>query len=252
MAFINTYADPKYAEAYSKLEFPGTYYLAYRDLAAIFTEHVRGARALDFGCGAGRSSRFLCKTGFDVTGIDISEEMIARAQAVDPEGDYRLIRDGDLSELEPHAFDLVFSGFTFDNIPGREQKARLFRSLRQLLSPDGRIVNLVSSPEIYLHEWASFSTRDFPENAQAKSGDVVRIVNTAIADARPVEDILWKDPAYHEVYALAGLHALRTYKPLGTKEDGVEWVNEMSIAPWTIYVLRAGAARSDDFIAVNI
>lgn len=253
MAFVNTYQDARYAEAYSKLEFPGTYYLAYRDLPAIFAEHVHGTRALDFGCGAGRSTRFLRKAGFDVTGIDISGEMIERAKAIDPEGDYRLVHEGDFRDLEAHAFDLVFSGFTFDNVPTREKKVRFFRGLRELLTPEGKIVSVVSSPEIYLHEWASFSTTEFLEaNLKAQSGDVVRIINTAIADATPVQDIVWRDGAYREVYTAAGLETARMYKPLGTKEDPVKWINETAIAPWTIYVLRVEPQRRGDFIAVNI
>jgi hypothetical protein len=34
------------------------------------------------------------------------------------------------------------------------------------------------------------------------------------------------------------------YQPLGRDHEPYEWVNEIRIAPWTIYVLkRAGAAR---------
>ena len=40
--FSNVYDDRARADSYDKLEFPGTYYLAYRDLPAIFTEHVAG------------------------------------------------------------------------------------------------------------------------------------------------------------------------------------------------------------------
>ena len=54
MNFTNVYEDPRRAEAYANLEFPGTYYLAYRDLPEIIFEHVKGRKALDFGCGAGR------------------------------------------------------------------------------------------------------------------------------------------------------------------------------------------------------
>jgi hypothetical protein len=32
MDFRNVYEDSKRADAYAKMEFPGTYYLAYRDL----------------------------------------------------------------------------------------------------------------------------------------------------------------------------------------------------------------------------
>mgnify|MGYP006170551827 CR=1 FL=1 len=42
MTFSNVYADGQRAESYARLEFPGTYYLAYRDLPAILAEHVHG------------------------------------------------------------------------------------------------------------------------------------------------------------------------------------------------------------------
>ena len=36
------------------------------------------------------------------------------------------------------------------------------------------VVVIVSAPELYLHEWVSFSTKDFPENRTAGDGDRVR------------------------------------------------------------------------------
>lgn len=241
MTFENAYEDALMASAYARLEFPGTYFLAYRDLPQIFREHVIGRQALDFGCGAGRSTRFLKAHGFDALGLDISRDMLAQARAMDPGGDYRLIADGDLSALEGRAFDLVLSAFTFDNVPGLERKLSLFRQLGGLLAREGRLVNLVSSPEIYWHEWASFSTAAYPENRHARTGDVVRIVNTDIGDPRPVEDILWPDEAYRQVFARAGLDPVGTYRPLGRENEPPAWVNETRIPPWVIYVL--GRAR---------
>lgn len=256
--FRNIYQDPRYADAYARLEFPGTYALAFRDLPEIFAAHVRGRRALDFGCGAGRSTRFLVRCGFDAVGVDISEDMVRQARQLDPEGDYRVIADGDFAALPAGGFDLVLSAFTFDNVPTAERKTRILRGLRGLLAPAGggerspseggrgpgaghagRLVNLVSSPDIYLHEWVSFSTRDFPENQGARSGDVVRIVNTAVADRRPVEDILWTDEAWHEVYTAAGLVQLEARRPLARDDEPGDWVSETAVAPWVIYVLGA-------------
>jgi len=157
MDFSNTYEDAKYAEAYAKLEFHNTYYLAYRDLPEIIFEQVKGRKAIDFGCGTGRSTRFLQKLGFDATGIDISEDMIKKAREIDPEGDYRLVKDGNFSQLKENTFDLVLSAFTFDNIPTMEKKVKIFIEIGRLLKSEGKIINLVSSPEIYVNEWASFS-----------------------------------------------------------------------------------------------
>jgi SAM-dependent methyltransferase len=238
--FSNVYEDETRATAYSKLEFPATYYLAYRDMPAIIGEHVQGRKALDFGCGAGRSTRFLRALGFDAVGIDIAEHMLARAREFDPQGDYRLISDGNLSSLEPHTYDVILSAFTFDNIPTMERKVSLFQSLKRLVNDNGRIVNLVSSPQIYVNEWASFSTKDFPENRTAKSGDKVRIVMLDVEDKRPVEDILWTDEDYHEVYRRAGLLPIKVYRPLAKRSEQYAWVSETRIAPWVIYVLGDG------------
>lgn len=246
MEFSNSYEDPKRAEAYAKLEFPGTYYLAYRDLPQIIFEHVRGRKAIDFGCGAGRSTRFLQKLGFSAVGVDIAEDMIKKAREIDPKGDYRLIEEGDFSQFKANAYDLALSVFTFDNIPTMEKKVKNFKEIRSLLKSKGRIVNVVSSPEIYTHEWASFSTKNFPENKQAKSGDKVRIIQTDIEDKRPVEDVAWTDEYYQETYKKAGLELVKTYKPLAKKNEPYEWVNEKKIAPWVIYVLkRSTKPRAD-------
>jgi len=241
MAFSNCYQDASRAEAYARLEFANTYYLAYRDLPEIIRTHVSGAKALDFGCGTGRSTRFVRRLGFDVVGVDIASEMIAKAREMDPGGDYRLLQEDGLGVLEPAIFDLVLSVFTFDNIPGPDLKVRLFRDLAARLRPSGALINVVSSPEIYVHEWASFSTQDYPENRSARSGDTVRIITKDFADRRPVEDIVWADEAYREVYRRAGLELVVASKPLATGDEPYAWVNETRIAPWVIYVLRRPA-----------
>jgi len=235
--FSNVYDDEVRASAYARLEYPGTYYLAFRDIPAIVAEHVQGKRALDFGCGTGRSTRFLRQLGFDVMGVDIAQHMLNLARGLDPAGDYRLVPDGDLGGLTPDSYDLILAAFTFDNVPTMEKKVALFASLARLLRSGGRIVNLVSSPEIYVHEWASFSTKNFPENRAARSGEKVRIVMLDVEDKRPVEDILWTDDAYREVFRQAGLAPVATHRPLARESEPYSWVSETTVAPWVIWVL---------------
>jgi len=243
MALSNCYQDATRANAYAQLEFANTYYLAYRDLPDIVRQHVTGTKAIDFGCGTGRSTRFARQLGFHVVGVDIAPEMIAKAREMDPAADYRLVTDDDLSEFQTGSYDLVLSMFTFDNIPGFETKVRLFRDLGALLNASGKIINVVSSPEIYTHEWASFSTKDYPENRFARPGETVRIITTDFADRRPAEDILWPDESYREVYARAHLKPVATYKPLAKGDEPYQWVNETKIAPWVIYVLMPATPR---------
>jgi len=238
MDFSNSYEDKERAEAYSKLEFAGTYYLAYRDLPEIISQHVNGKSVLDFGCGTGRSTRFLQKLGFHVIGIDISEEMISIAKKLDQKNDYFLINDGDFHQFTPDSFDLILSAFTFDNVPTMEKKIMLFSGLSSLLKQDGIIINLVSSPEIYTHEWASFTTKDFPDNKKAKTGDIVPIITKDIKDKRPCYDIFWSNEDYQKVFTKSGLKPIKIYKPLAIGDEPYHWVNETKIAPWTIYVLK--------------
>lgn len=239
---FNVYADARRAEAYATLAFQGTYYLAYRDLPAIIGRHVAGSRALDLGCGAGRSTRFLRDLDFDAVGADISAEMVRVARDVDPAGDYRVVGDGDYEALDGERFDLVLAVFTFDNVPSRAQKRRILDGLRPLLVPGGRVILLVSAPEIYVHEWASFSTRPFPENHHARDGDIVRTVITDTPDHRPVDDVLCGDACYRSVFEEARFTVVAQYRPLGRSDDPVEWVTEAIIPPWSIYVLGSADA----------
>jgi ubiquinone/menaquinone biosynthesis C-methylase UbiE len=241
MEFANVYEDSQRAQAYANLEFPGTYYLAYRDLPVIIGEHALGKKAIDFGCGTGRSTRFLNQLGFETIGVDIAEDMLKLAREKDPEGDYRLVADGSLSHLRDNVYDLVLSIFTFDNVPTWEKKVTIYRELGRLLNSEGRIINLVSSPEIYTHEWVSFTTKDFPENRKAKSGDKVKIIMTDVEDRRPVEDVVWSDESYREVHKAAGLEVVKTYRPLGREDEPYQWVNETKLSPWVIYVLKNSA-----------
>jgi ubiquinone/menaquinone biosynthesis C-methylase UbiE len=237
MELSNTYADPRRAAAYNELELGGTYDLVFRNLPALLEQHVKGRRALDFGCGTGRSSRFLQQLGFATTGVDISSEMVSFARQRDPQGSYLVIDDGNFQVLPAECFDLVQSAFTFDNISGIDRRVQLLRGLAKLLTKGGILVNIVSTPEMYTHEWVSFSTRDYPGNRKASCGDVVEIVTTEYSDARPVEDIFWPHEDYLRIYRRAGLKVVRVERPLAEGVDGVVWQSETSVAPWAIYLL---------------
>src|SRR5215472_185361 len=105
--FGNVYEDEERARAYATLQFPGTYYLAFRDLSGLIRRHNHGSCALDFGCGTGRSTRFLRNLGLNVIGADVSQAMLDHARALDPSGEYRLIRNNIAGEFAPGSFDII-------------------------------------------------------------------------------------------------------------------------------------------------
>jgi len=235
--FENSWGNKTRAESYARLEFPNTYYLAYRDLPKIISSHVSGKKAVDFGCGTGRSTRFLKELGFDVTGIDISQDMLNIARNLDKSGDYQIVSNGQYSHLGLNKYDLVQSIFTFDNIPGWENRTNILTGLRNLLKSTGKIICLDSTPELYTNEWASFSTKEFPGNRTAETGDIVRDIMLDVEDRRPVEDIFWTVEDYHLLFEKAGLIPDATYKPLGRRDEPFDWISETSTAPWMIFVL---------------
>jgi len=234
--FDNVYEDEERARAYATLDFPGTYYLAFRDLPALIHRYNHGSRALDFGCGTGRSTRFLRNLGLNVTGADISQPMLDQARALDPSGDYHLIRANIVDEFAPDSFDIILAAFAFDNMP-METKADALSALRILLAPVGCLLLVVSAPEIYVNEWASFSTQDFVENRHARDGDRVRIIMLDVPDRRPVEDVFCSDAHYRRLFESAGLRVLDVQKPIATGNEPTRWVSETTTGAWTIYVL---------------
>lgn len=235
-ALANAYDDGDRATAYADLGFAGTYYLAFRDLPDLIDRHVTGRNALDFGCGAGRSTRFLKELGFDAIGIDVAEPMLRIARERDPEGTYLLVRDDATTGWPDGPFDLALAAYPFDNIADVAHRRRLLHAIARRLAPTGRLIVIASAPELYAHEWLSFTTA-YPENADARTGDVVRIAITDGGDRRPIQDVLWDDAAYRADFTAAGLEVLETHRPFGRPDEPYAWQTELSISPWLLYVL---------------
>jgi len=225
----------KHAEAYSLLDIVDTYYLVYRDIPKIISKFVKGKKALDYGCGAGRSTRFLKNLGFDTVGVDISEKMINEAKKKDSSGRYSFIESDNLKIFEDNTFDFILSAMTFDSFFSKEDMIKISKEMKRVLKRRGVVINITSTPELYTRNWASFIC-DFPENKNAKNGDKVKVVvrGTDIA----AFDHIWADKDYKEVFKRSGLKLIKIYKPLAKGDEPYKWINETKIPPWFIYVLR--------------
>jgi SAM-dependent methyltransferase len=106
---------------------------------------LTGKRVADLGCGFGWASRWMRDQGAaSVLGIDLSENMIARARsaASDPAIEY-WIADIETLELPAAAFDLVYSALTFHYV---EDFTRLVRMIHRALGPGGDFVFTIEHP----------------------------------------------------------------------------------------------------------
>lgn len=110
----------------------------------VYTEALRHAdRILLIGCGAGRDLIGLLELGYDVTGLDLSQDAIDLARAaLDRRGlTARLV----IGPVEHAAFDgsydaVIFSSRCYSCIVGRRQRVATLTRLRACMPRDARLL----------------------------------------------------------------------------------------------------------------
>ncbi|MRG92670.1 class I SAM-dependent methyltransferase [Polyangium spumosum] len=141
------YEDPAY---YTKT------YRARLDDVRFYADYAaeRGGPVLEYGCGNGRITLPIARLGVDVTGVDLSAEMLSdlrerlraepedvRARVTVKRGDMRRARLG-------RRFPLVFCPFNaFLHLYTREDVERFLARVREHLAPRGEFVFDVSIPQ---------------------------------------------------------------------------------------------------------
>ncbi len=231
-----THDYEKHAGEYAELEMEGTQYLAFRDIFMLIREYAGSiSSALDYGCGAGRSTRFLKRLGFNVVGVDVSGEMLEQARSKDKLGEYHHIPSGHLP-FEDSAFDLVFSSFVFLEVSRIEEIEAILKEMKRVLRKDGIIIFVTDSMEATKGTWVS-SSYSFPENDKPlHSGDTVKLLLRGIDVI--LYDYYWTEDDYTRAAERAGLMLAKLHKPLGSSDDSIEWLDETKMSPVAIYVLK--------------
>jgi SAM-dependent methyltransferase len=105
-----------------------------------------GARVLDAGCGAGEPvARYFVNRGDAVTGIDVSERMLALARRQVPEATFQRM---DLRALTfpPESFDAIAAVYVVFHLP-RAEHAALLAGFERLLKPGGRLLLTLATRE---------------------------------------------------------------------------------------------------------
>ncbi|MBS0221130.1 MAG: methyltransferase domain-containing protein [Proteobacteria bacterium] len=130
---------------------------------------LQGRHVVDLGCGFGWFCRFAREAGArSVLGIDVSENMLARAREMtaDPAIAYRRA-DLETLTLTEGAFDLVYSSLTLHYL---SNLAALFDTIHQALGPGGRFVFSIEHPIYTAPSAPGWASNAWPVNGYLTEG----------------------------------------------------------------------------------
>jgi SAM-dependent methyltransferase len=146
----------------------------------VFPRLAAGARVLDVCCGIGDLSRVLAARGYQVTGIDGSEEMLRFARQRTPGAEFRLA-DARRFSVGSH-FDAALSTYdSLNHILDPEELESAFSSVLRALVPGGLFVFDMNTEESFETLWcgSSGSVDETSAGITRASYDPVRKVGRA-------------------------------------------------------------------------
>jgi SAM-dependent methyltransferase len=182
----NIYDNAEFFEAYNRLprSVEGLAGAAEWEALRALLPGLCGLRVLDLGCGFGRFCRWALEQGAaEVVGIDISENMLARARAETSDGSITYLRaDMETIDLPEASFDLVYSSLAFHYV---EDFSGLVTKMHRMLKPEGQLIFSIEHPV--------FMAADHPEWMVDAKGRRVWPVNRYFAEGLRQTDWLTKD-----------------------------------------------------------
>ena len=199
---VSTFED---AGAYAQIECVGQYLLAAYLINEAFAPHRhRIGRLLDFGCGAGKSTRAIApsvRPGAVVIGTDISAEFIELATqltrrsialaAIEPMPsilhvgafDYiqtKVSGNDERIPLEDALVDAVTTTIVLQEIQSETLLRSILREMGRVAKPGAQLALAVVSDRITCEDYTSFTYAPFPENG--KRTDDVRLCRSVVSE----------------------------------------------------------------------
>jgi cyclopropane-fatty-acyl-phospholipid synthase len=204
-------------------------------------------RLLDVGCGWGGMALHAAEHhGAEVVGITISQEQaelarerVARAGLADRVE----IRVQDYRDLRDERFDAISSIGMFEHV-GRERMAEYFATLRDLLGPEGRLLNhAISSVGGSRLAGRSFTGRYvFPDGELLDVSDTVAAMEAAGFEVRDVHSL-------REHYARTLRQWVRNLE--ADWDRAVELVGEARARVWRLYMAASAIGFDDGGVSVH-
>jgi SAM-dependent methyltransferase len=155
----------------------------------------------DLACGTGTMSVLIAELGHHVRGIDLSDQMVARARAkAAPFGAAITVEQGDAGDppWEPASLDVVFARHILWTLP--DPRAALKRWV-DLLRPGGRLILIEGRWGVE----AAGDKPDLPWRAGVPSAELAEVVRELVGEPTVVQlsdEAYWGRAIEHERYLL--------------------------------------------------
>jgi ubiquinone/menaquinone biosynthesis C-methylase UbiE len=108
-----------------------------KDIVPFFKKYVEtGATVCDLGCGDGYGSHKLASEGYFVSGIDVSDEMVAKAKTFERPPQLQFYK-GDIANIavDDHSFDGIIA---INSIEWTESPLNVLLEMKRIVKPGGK------------------------------------------------------------------------------------------------------------------
>ncbi len=162
--------------------------------------------------------------------------MLAEAKFFDQDGHYEKIQSGSIPVADT-TYDLALLSFVTVAIESKSELLRVFQELSRTLQKNGIVISLALSEAFWnpAHHWITYQ-QDYPENYNPVSGQKSRLAITSIN--LELTDTYWLESDVIDCAQQVGLLYVKKHHPLGKKEDGIFWQDELRCAPYTILIFK--------------
>jgi SAM-dependent methyltransferase len=150
-----------------------------------FLNPPEDSKMLDLACGKGRHARILSELGFDVTGVDLSENSIAEAKLHESETLHFEVHDM-RKPFKPETFHYVFNLFTsFGYFENEGDNILTLNSIHKNLTANGVLIHDYLNAECLLERFKQEETKVV--------GGVKFSINKHIENDRIIKTISFED-----------------------------------------------------------
>jgi 2-polyprenyl-3-methyl-5-hydroxy-6-metoxy-1,4-benzoquinol methylase len=108
------------------------------------SSNLTSGKLLELGCGSGYDSAYLSIRGFNVTAIDVSEDIIELSKKLHKDSKVNFMTADFFQDIISEQFDIIYDRGFLHNYKTR--LSEIFEKLNALLSKTGKLIIITGSP----------------------------------------------------------------------------------------------------------